>query len=393
MTEPTVQRVIVLGSTGSIGTQTLRVIEHLSALAGELGVRFEVVGLAAGHDGTLLREQSARLGVSELALSRDDGRGGARVGDDAAERLVREVDADLVVAAIVGIAGLTPTLAAAELGRRVALANKESLVAAGELVMAIARRTGARLLPIDSEHAGAWQCIAALAGPDWSPPMPTPATVAHLTITASGGPFRTWDRERIEHASPEQALEHPTWRMGPKNTIDSATLVNKGLELIEAHWLFGLAPDRLDAVIHPTSIVHALVRTPGGSVIAQLSSPDMMLPIQAALTHPAIAPSPAPPIDLLACGPLAFEAIDGDRFPGVALAQRAMRAGGVAGAVLNAANEVAVRAFLEGRLPFGGIARAIESALDRVDAQADAGTLDAILDADARTRRLVEESL
>lgn len=379
---------IILGSTGSIGTQTLDVIAHLNGPTARGGDRWEVVGLAAGNNAARLKEQAARFGVRAVACA-----GGAEAGwltgADAAERLVRTVECDVVVAAMVGVAGLPATLAAVELGRDVALANKETLVAAGALVVPAAARSGARLLPVDSEHAGAWQCLGAcLGGP---PPAACPAAVTRVVLTASGGPFRTTPADRLAGVTPEQALRHPTWTMGRKVTIDSATLMNKALELIEAHWLFGLAPERLGAVIHPQSIVHAVVEFADGTSLAQMAAPDMRSPIQAALTWPARRGGLTPRVDLASVGRLEFEAVDAEKFPAPALARRAMEAGGTAGAVLNAANEEAVRAFLEGAgVAFPRIAALAAEAMDAVPA-GEMRTLEDCLKADAAAREFVRE--
>jgi 1-deoxy-D-xylulose-5-phosphate reductoisomerase len=395
------RRLLILGSTGSIGTQALEVVAHLRALGHDL----RVVGLAAGSNAPLLYEQAHRAGVRDVALAANGAAAPdtlrVREGPDAAERLVREVECDVVLAAMVGVAGLPATLAGVELGRDVALANKETLVAAGSLVVPAAQRSGARLLPVDSEHSGVWQALrgrfpsALPARPDpGAPPMRCPGDVARITLTASGGPFRTWTREQMARATPEQALRHPTWRMGRKVTIDSASLMNKALELIEAHWLFGLEADRLDAVIHPQSIVHALVEFADGSVVAQLGVPDMRLPIQIALAYPARVPGTARRVDLCEVGRLDFEPADPGRFPALAFARRAMELGGAAGAVLNAANEAAVAAFLrgEGAPAFGAIADLVGEALERVRAPAPR-SLEDVLAADAEARRWVESRL
>lgn len=399
-------RVIVLGSTGSIGRQTLEVVSALNRLAfeGSFPRRIEVVGLAAGNDLNLLAEQAAAQGVGDIAIARDDEQAKlrldpfrARHGDDAAERLVREVDCDLVVSAIVGFAGLRATLAAVEKGVSVALANKETLVAAGAVVTAAARRSGARLLPVDSEHSGVWQCLLGLGpgAPNALPPCSLGSEVARVTLTASGGALRDWPLERLEHATARDALAHPTWAMGPKVTIDCASLMNKALELIEAHWLFGLRSDRLGAVIHPQSIVHALVELADGSVLAQLGSPDMRTPIQIALTHPDRAPASHSPLDLAKLATLEFRPIDERRYPAYALAREVMDAPesrGTLGAILNAANEEAVHAFLEGRIAFGRIVPLVRDAMDSIDAR-PARTLDEVLAADASARMRVRAAI
>jgi 1-deoxy-D-xylulose-5-phosphate reductoisomerase len=358
-------RVIILGSTGSIGTQTVEVIHHLNALPPSAGPTrpIQVVGLAAGNSETQVLEQARQLGVTNLAIARDgparlDGRTIHR-GPDAAEQLVREVPCDLVVAAMVGFAGLPATLAAVELGRHVALANKETLVAAGGLVVPLAQRTGATLLPVDSEHSGVWQCLTsacglgASAGSDRAsgsavPPFSCGSAISKIILTASGGPFRTWTHDQIRAATVEQALKHPTWTMGPKVTIDSASLMNKALELIEAHWLFGVEASRLSVLVHPQSIVHALVEFADGSVVAQLGAPDMKTPIQLALTWPHRPKGCSKRLEFATLSRLDFEPPDLHRFPALGWAVDAMSKGGTAGAILNAANEVAVQAFLPG---------------------------------------------
>ena len=342
------RRVIILGSTGSIGRQTIEVINALNAARrmGRWSRPIEVVGLAAGSNAGALFEQAKTLGARSVALSSND-QGlpappgvEALIGPDAAERLVRAPDADLVVAAIVGFAGLDATFASIDRGIDIALANKETLVAAGALAIAAARRAGVSIVPIDSEHSGIWQCLAGAQ----APPMSLDDTVKRVTITASGGPFRSWTKEAIRRATPEQALEHPTWSMGPKVTIDCASLTNKALEVIEAHWLFGLGPDRLRAVIHPQSIVHALVEFTDGSTIAQRGAPDMRTPIQCALTYPHRAPGIGDPTPPDAMRSMQFEEPDLARFPALGVAERVMTTGGVSGAVFNAANEAAVEA-------------------------------------------------
>ncbi len=399
------RRLIILGSTGSIGVQALEVVEHLNALArrGQSPIAYRVVGLAAGRNARLLCEQAGRRGVRHVALV--DGEGetiepGPRVyrGAGAAERLVREVECDVVLSAIVGVAGLPATLAAVEMGRDVALANKEALVAAGGLIVSAAHRSGSRLLPVDSEHAALWQCLltpghGSDAGPSGAPPMDLPPGVARLILTASGGALRSMPAERLADATPEEALRHPTWNMGPKVTIDSATLMNKALELIEAHWLFGAPADRLAAVLHPESIVHALVEWHDGTMVAHLAAPDMKAPIQHALAWPHRLPGCSRRLDLTT---LRFEPIDPKRYPALDLAFHAIRRGGTAGAILNAANETAVEAFLNRsssrRIPFGRIAEVVAEALEGVSAT-PASSLEAIMEADAAARRFVLDRL
>jgi 1-deoxy-D-xylulose-5-phosphate reductoisomerase len=350
-----VRRIVIVGSTGSIGTQALDVVERSSEL--------EVVGLAAATSWELLLEQAARFGVERIALADPDT--AARAGEHAtvlggAEGLVElitDTDCDLVLNALVGSAGLGPTVATLGEGIDLALANKESLVVGGELVTALAEATGAHLIPVDSEHSALFQLIEGQR----------PGTVDKLVLTASGGPFR--GRTDLEGVTREQALAHPTWDMGGKITIDSATLMNKGLELIEAHHLFGIPYDRLDVVVHPQSIVHALVQLNDGASLAHLGYPDMRVPISYALHHPDRADVPVAPLDLAELGELTFERPDIDTFACLRLAREAALAGGTAPCVLNAANEVAVHAFLRGELSFTGIARVIESTLAELPAR------------------------
>jgi 1-deoxy-D-xylulose-5-phosphate reductoisomerase len=352
-----VRRIVIVGSTGSIGTQALDVVERSDQL--------EVVGLAAAASWELLCEQAVHHGVRRLALS--DPAAAARAaehsdahvlaGPEGLVRLITDADCDLVLNALVGSAGLGPTVAALGEGVDLALANKESLVVGGELVTALAEATGARLIPVDSEHSALYQLIGG----------ERPGSVERLVLTASGGPFR--GRTDLEMVTRDEALAHPTWDMGGKITIDSATLMNKGLELIEAHHLFGLPYERIDVVVHPQSIVHALVHLNDGASLAHLGYPDMRVPISYALHHPERADVPVPTLDLVELGSLTFEAPDIDTFACLRLAREAARAGGTAPCVLNAANEVAVHAFLGGGLPFDGIARVIEGTLEELPAQ------------------------
>lgn len=349
--------VAVLGSTGSIGRQTLDVIARSEG-------KFRVAALCAHSDDATLSRQIARFRPAFAGL----------VDASAAERLAREWEGkvrigagaaalteaveldgvDVVVVAVVGFAGVRPTLRALELGRRVALANKETLVAAGEIVMALAREKGA-LLPVDSEHAALFQAI------DGKPKE----SLYKVTLTASGGPFRNTPLNELKDVTPEQALQHPTWKMGGKITVDSATLMNKGLEVIEAVHLFGLGLDQVGVVVHPQSLVHALVEYTDGSVLAQMAVADMRLPIAQALWYPERSPRYIERLDLTTLGRLEFEAPDTERFPCLALAVAALQAGGTMPCVLNAANEVAVTAFLQGRLGFMQIPRLIEEVMER----------------------------
>jgi 1-deoxy-D-xylulose-5-phosphate reductoisomerase len=382
-----VRTVTVLGATGSIGRRTL---ELVSAFADD----FRVGGLAArGSNIPLLAEQVRahrpqavavleRDAVDRLAGELGSPRPEILAGPEGLAALAAEVPADIVLSALVGAAGLVPTLAAIRAGRPVALANKEPLVMAGALVTRAARERGVRLLPVDSEHSAIFQCLAGAA----------PREVRRIVLTASGGPFRGWARAALLGVTAQEALRHPTWRMGAKITIDSATLMNKGLEVIEAHWLFGLPLERIDVVVHPQSIVHSMVEFVDRSVIAQLGMPDMGIPILFALAYPARLPCPAPALDLVKVGALSFEAPDEAAFPCLALAREAGRAGGAAPLVLNAANEVAVAGFLDGRCGFLDIPRLIGEALS-THAGATADDLDACLELDAATRRWVQAAL
>jgi 1-deoxy-D-xylulose-5-phosphate reductoisomerase len=365
-----VRRVLVLGSTGSIGRQTLQVLAHLNTLPAGDGPRYQVVGLAAGKDAALLAQQARDWGVHDVALADESGASalsGLRTltGPSAALQLVERVEADIVVAAIVGSAGLAPTLAAAARGRDVLLANKEALVAAGPLMTRAAQASGAALLPIDSEHSALWQALGTLAT---RPPVALGPQVSRLILTASGGPFRDRTLAEVAGATVEQALNHPTWRMGAKVTLDSATLTNKALELIEAHWLFGVDESRLAVVIHPQSIVHSLVEMADGSVLAQLGSADMRGPIQYALTSPHRAPASAARLSLL--GPdgrglaLDFRPACEARFLPLALARRVIRDGGTSGAIFASASEEAGALFLSGQVRFGDLPQLAAGAMD-----------------------------
>lgn len=411
------RRLLILGSTGSIGVQTLDVVQHLNTLhaRGEFPFRFEVVGLAAGRNADALFAQAMTHGVKRVALCEPAKSGGAisppqgvtlLQGADAAERMVREVPCDMVVGAIVGSAGLPAMLAAAELGIDIALANKETLVAAGSLVVAACAQSGARLLPVDSEHSGVWQCLAGCGVRDAGCGRPTPqhsalapqhsiappfavgADVSRVILTASGGALRKMSREQMESATPEQALAHPTWSMGAKVTIDSASLTNKALEVIEAHWLFGLEAERIGVLIHPQSVVHALVEFADGSSIAQLGAPDMRTPIQIAVAHPWRVPGRVGHASLSRAGRLDFEEPDLERFPALASGFRVVREGGTSGAIFNAANEAAVEAFLARRIPFGRIARLSAAAMDEIGSSPVRDLADA-LNADREARRFV----
>jgi 1-deoxy-D-xylulose-5-phosphate reductoisomerase len=349
------RRIALLGATGSIGRQALEIIEAHPEL--------ELCAAASGS--------TPIDGLAPLT----------QAGGDLTELLER-AEPDLVLNAVVGFAGLPATLWALERGIDLALANKESLVAAGELALDAGRRGGGRLLPVDSEHSAAFQCLERRA----------PEQVDSLVLTASGGPFRGRVREELGDVTPAEALAHPTWNMGPKITVDSATLANKGLELIEAHFLFGLAYEQIEVVVHPTSIVHALVRFRDGAALAHLGYPDMRVPISYALTYPDRASTPLPSLDLASGVTLEFHAPDLDTFPLLALARRAGEEGGSYPCVFNAANEVAVAAFLDGRLPFLGIAEVVADALDAVDGS-PARDLDELVVVDAAARTQAEGAL
>jgi 1-deoxy-D-xylulose-5-phosphate reductoisomerase len=352
-----VRRLLILGSTGSIGTQALDLLERSDT--------FELVGLSAERSWEPLVEQARRHGVRRIALA--DATAAAQAaeawtdgevlaGAEGLVRLVLESGADLVLNALVGSAGLGPTVATLGEGIDLALANKESLVVGGELVTALAEATGAQILPVDSEHSALHQLVAGEA----------PGAVEKLVLTASGGPFRGRSRAELEGVTVEEALDHPTWAMGGKITVDSATLMNKGLEVIEAHHLFGTPYDRIDVVVHPQSIVHSYVTLTDGAALAHLGHPDMRVPIAYALHHPERIEVPVRPLDLAEVGALTFEPVDTEAFPALRLAREAAVAGGTAPCVLNAANEIAVHAFLSGRLSFLGIPAVIEETLSRL---------------------------
>jgi 1-deoxy-D-xylulose-5-phosphate reductoisomerase len=350
-----VKRIALLGATGSIGQQALEIIDAHPDL--------ELIAAASGTQDI--------EGLAPLT----------QVGGDLSELLER-AQPDLVLNAVVGFAGLPATLWALERGVDLALANKESLVAAGDLALQAQQRGGGRLIPVDSEHSAAFQCLEARGGDQ----------VHSLVLTASGGPFRGRTRGELEGVTPAEALAHPTWNMGPKITVDSATLANKGLELIEAHFLFGLPYEQIEVVVHPSSIVHALVRFRDGAALAHLGYPDMRVPISYALTYPEREATPIPPLDLASGVTLEFEATDLDTFPLLEFARRAGERGGTSPCVFNAANEVAVAAFLEGRLPFLAIADVVADALARIDGS-PARDLDDLLEADSRARQLAEGAL
>lgn len=367
--------VVILGSTGSIGTQTLQVLEHLPG--------YKVLALAAGRNATLLQAQIQRfqpvraaMAEKEAAAELEKGCGiPVGYGEEALVELAALPEADVVVVALVGAAGVRPTLAALEAGKRVALANKETLVIAGHLVEKYLHQ----IIPIDSEHSALWQCFY---GRDRE-------HVDSIVLTASGGPFRAYSGS-LEDVTIAEALNHPRWKMGGKISIDSATLMNKGLEVMEAHWLFGFPYDRIEVVIHPESIVHSLIRLKDGSYIAQLGPTDMRIPIQYALTYPEVVPSPVKPLDLVEVGKLTFEKVDRERFPCLDLAYQAGKAGGELPVALNVANEVAVEMFLAGRINFTDIPRMVEEVLQSFTGHAFL-SLERILDVDSRARQFAHE--
>ncbi len=389
-----VSGLVVLGATGSIGLSTLDV-------AARHPQRFRIVALTARADvegmarlcarhrpayavmaeeaaAARLRDSLTTAGVAEVEVL---------AGSRALEEVAALPEADVVMAGIVGAAGLLPTLAAVRAGKRVLLANKEALVMAGPVFIEAVRRHGARLLPVDSEHNAVYQCLP----PDSEPGTPPPG-VRRIILTASGGPFRRTPLEALEAVTPEQAVAHPNWVMGRKISVDSATMMNKGLEIIEARWLFGLPPEAIEVVIHPQSIVHSMVEYEDGSLLAQLGQPDMRTPIAHALAWPERVPSGVEPLDLVSVGRLDFERPDPERFPCLGLARRALAAGGTAPAVLNAANEVAVEAFLAGSARFTDIPRVIAAALEDVPPVA-ARDLDTVLAEDRRAREAAEAVL
>ncbi len=383
------KRVVLLGATGSIGENTLRVLAaHRD--------RLELVGIAARANWEKLAAIARAHGVREVGVFEAPAFAAAREaaaafppgtrlhgGLEGLNALARLPEADIVLVAVVGITGLEPALAALAAGKDLALASKEILVLAGKFVMAAAQRHGGRLLPVDSEHNAVFQCLEGhRAG----------AAVRRIVLTASGGAFRDWPAERLAHATPADALKHPNWAMGPKITVDSATLANKGLELIEAQWLFGLQPEQCTAVLHPQSIVHCLVEFADGAMLAQLCPPSMTFPIQHALLHPERPPGVEAPLDLTRLLQLEFRPVDSARFPMLGLAQAAMAAGGAAPAIYNAANEVAVAAFLAGRIPFLAIPRLVEHTL-AILRNFEPADLAAVVALDAEARRAAADML
>lgn len=390
MTAP--RTVVVLGSTGSVGMSTLDLFD-------KSGCQVEILALTAGRNVEQLARQARRwrpriavieqeslLGELRERLS---GSGVAAAGGAAAVEEAAAMGADWVMSAIVGAAGLAPTLAAARAGSVIALANKESLVCAGPALLETARRAGGRIIPVDSEHSAIFQVLQ----PDCLP------RVAKLILTASGGPFRTWSREQMALATPEQAVAHPNWSMGAKISIDSATMMNKGLEMIEASYLFSTPAERIDVLIHPQSVIHSMVEYEDGSTLAQLGPPDMRGPIACAFAWPDRLPWPAPKLDLAAMGQLTFEAPDATRFPAIGIARAALDAGGGAPAAMNAANEIAVAAFLDRKIGFLDIAPLVADTLDRMNGVGDLeagvgdGALEGAMMVDASARRVAAEAV
>jgi 1-deoxy-D-xylulose-5-phosphate reductoisomerase len=376
------RRVVILGSTGSIGLQALEVISRSPE-------DLKVIALGAAGSWEQVLKQARRHGVSRIALSSEDAaarasetwtRGEVLGGSSGLVKLITESECDLVLNAIVGSAGLLPTVAALGEGIDLALANKESLVVGGELVTQLAEATGATIIPVDSEHSALHQLLA----------LERPGTVDRLILTASGGPFRGMRTAELDGATVQQALAHPTWQMGGKITIDSATLMNKGLELIEAHHLFGTPYEQIDVVVHPQSIVHSLIQLCDGATLAHLGYPDMRVPISHALHYPERVDVPVRPLDLVELGTLTFEAVDEETFACLRIAREAAQSGGTAPCTLNAANEVAVQAFLAGRLPFLDIARVIEETLAQLPAR-QIHSFEALGDADGEARRVAAE--
>ncbi len=372
------KRVIILGSTGSIGRNSLDVLDALSQ-------QWEIVGLAAGSRHADLASQANKWRPQAVAMANNKAGPALKnaleyapnihTGDNALYKLVSETDCDCVVSAVVGADGLAATLRAVELGRRLALANKEALVIAGSLLMPLAEKTGATIIPVDSEHSAIFQALHTGKSEE----------VTRVILTASGGPFRTWSIKDMTKATLDDALDHPTWDMGPKISIDSATMMNKALEIVEAHWLFDLDAAQIEVVVHPESIIHSMVEFCDGSVIAQLGAPDMRTPIQYALTYPARTHGPAKRLDLTAAQTLRLEVPDETRFPALALGHEVARRGGTAGAVLNAANEAAVQLFRDERIKFTDISELTRQALQDHRFVAHP-TMDELLEADRLAR-------
>ena len=381
------RKVSVLGSTGSIGLSTLDLFEQAK-------IDLEIVALTAGRNVERLAQQALRWRPS-IAVIQDEaklpelrerlkGSGIETAAGSAAVADAASADVQWVMSAIVGFAGLAPTLAAAKAGAVIALANKESLVCAGPSLLRTSKLAGGAVVPVDSEHSAIFQVLDPAVA----------AMVSRLILTASGGPFRTWSRQNMSAATPEQAVAHPNWSMGPKISVDSATMMNKGLEVIEAAYLFNMPPERIQILVHPQSIVHSLVEYADGSTLAQLGPPDMRAPIACAFAWPDRLRWPAPKLDLTTCGALTFEEPDLDRFPAIAIAKHALEAGGLAPAAMNGANERAVAAFLDRRIGFLDIAGVVSDTLDRMDAAGwapDADPLEGARAIDAQARRVADD--
>ncbi len=404
---PPSRRLIVLGSTGSIGVNTLQVVAHLRATG---AAAIDVVGLAAGRNASKLIEQARQFNVPAVAVADASQADEVRAalgpvtvygGPDAALELVESAAGETAtdtVAAVVGSAGLPATLAAAQRGHTIGLANKETLVAAGALITPMVRQHNARLIPVDSEHSAIFQCLHSGAGRQVSgsgpmhparPDTRNPAyPIKRIVLTASGGPFRTADRATMQNATVEQAMQHPTWQMGPKITIDSATMMNKALEIVEAHWLFGLPAEKIEVIIHPQSMVHSFVEFADHSILAQMGPPDMRMPIQYALTYPNRSAGCSRALDWSKLRRLDFEPPDHDRFRSLKLAYEVIEAGGTAGAVFNAANEAAVAAFLDRKIRFGRIVELVAEALSAIEPR-PVESLETVMAADHEARQFV----
>ncbi len=392
---PPTRRLVVMGSTGSIGVNTLKVVEHLNAARPNGQPQVKIVGLAAGRSVKQLVEQAKRFNAPAVAISDPDQAKALKqalpkaricVGPDAALELAEHCDATDIAAAIVGSAGLPATLTAIRKGMTIGLANKETLVAAGPLVTPLLAKHNAKVIPVDSEHSAIFQCLAGQTGGK------TGDAVKRIVLTASGGPFRTADKQAMYNATVEQALNHPTWNMGPKITVDSATMMNKALEIIEAHWLFGLPPEKIDVIIHPQSIVHSFVEFADNSVLAQMGPPDMKTPIQYALMYPDRPQGCSRAMDWTTLSTLEFEQPDHDKFRSLKLAYRVIEAGGTSGAIFNAANEAAVAAFLDRKVSLGRIVELVAEALERIEPM-PADSLESVLEADRQARAFVTERL
>ncbi|MDP7006467.1 MAG: 1-deoxy-D-xylulose-5-phosphate reductoisomerase [Phycisphaerales bacterium] len=375
------KRLFILGSTGSIGRSTVEVVKHLRAIDGSES--WPVIGLAAGSNVNLLKEQADALGARAISISTGKSIGYENEYESAVELLKEHAEeGDLVVAAIVGFAGIYPVLTAIELGCDIALANKETLVAGGKVVMDAVANHGVKLLPVDSEHSAIFQSLCGCRNKE----------ISKIILTASGGSLRKLAKDEISSVSVEQVLKHPTWNMGAKVTVDSASLMNKGLELIEAHWLFGVEASRLDAIIHPQSIVHGMVEFCDGSLIAQMSPPDMRLPIQYALTWPERVEGCSLLLDWSNMTSLEFEQVDHSKYPAVGLAFEVIKRGGTSGAVYNAANEEVVLAFLEQTLPFTSMVGIVEKVLENISIN-DHVDFKSVVAADDEARMMAREMI